>query len=1143
MGIKHFFPWYKKRFARHIKVIHPRDDVPQHIDTLGLDLNGLFHPSAQKVFQYGQQTKTLRRLIKPPKPKPTYKLEMEFFKDVCKRIDDFVDRIRPQKRLLLCVDGVAGASKCIVEGTLITLSDGTSKPIELLMEGDSIFGWDDDGFSTSLIQNLQDNGQRDTIQIIMIDGRTLVCTEDHLILVCSNDTIVWKEAGQLSSQDTIICGLEAPMTLREEDNTWKLLIDSTIFSIDTPHERQKTLALSRIIGHVMSDGSLTHTTKSKTGVMIVGTMLDATQALRDITILTGKTPSICKTVGDKGTVFSIRLPIDIIQWLLSLPNMNKGKKTTQPRRIPDFLMDKKCPISVVTEFLGALFGGDGCSPYIRKATSWSFGNIKFSQSCIVSLEDDLKKHFENICLLLDRVGVNGAYISHASDLTYTNGLMIPADNDIHPRIRFSLRLPMTSDFGDKVGFRYAVNKSLRLTVANAFWRMSENIKRSRDHVVTRAIEIYENHVPDYTCPNCHFVFTRRCSLTRHQKYRCPIKKVGDVPRSDIRIEEALSRSQHEYIEAGGIILHEKALSSVQEVCTTKTNRSLPTTTRRIRYTMDAREFIETLGVSDWFISDEGVAHIVGQEDTKIPYFTLPIKKIHKMGKKHVYDIEVNDTHSFLANGMCVHNCVQQRQRRFISARDNPSIDKFDSNSLTPGTALMDKLTPDLDWFIHKRKQDAWSGLEVVFSNEKVPGEGEHKIKLMMEQYCHANEYFCIYGLDADLIMLCLSLCRPNVFIVRDDHYAEDTRYILDVSSAGEEISTELGTESAVQDFVLMCFMVGNDFLPQIKSLEILSGGIETLLEAYKKTCRPFGLVQLSTFNIRVNTLLRYIQELALVEEDELKHKFSERHKFFPDEMMEDYFYENKGQLIHDRIAIECDLEGYKRDFYATKFPDVSIETICCEYLKGLQWVCHYYNVGIPNWHWSYPYHYAPFLTDLAKCSTYAFTPYPNTKPYDPFQQLLSVLPPKSAALIPFPLSTLLADDHSSIKTFYPDDFQVDLAGKRREWEAIVLLPMVDSRLLTQVYRGLINNVDKKDLRRNGRGKEFVYSTTDNARPLTHKHGTISQCNVVKNELQKDSKGVYRKDDSPETSTVPSAPKAEQRSSFRKVHQRIQRDRR
>jgi hypothetical protein len=85
----------------------------------------------------------------------------------------------------------------------------------------------------------------------------------------------------------------------------------------------------------------------------------------------------------------------------------------------------------------------------------------------------------------------------------------------------------------------------------------------------------------------------------------------------------------------------------------------------------------------------------------------------------------------------------QRARRFRSAKDAreavekaikegkeiPKEPAFDSNTITPGTDFMDRLSEHLKWFIRKKiaEDSAWRKVDVIFSGQECPGEGEHKV--------------------------------------------------------------------------------------------------------------------------------------------------------------------------------------------------------------------------------------------------------------------------------------------------------------------------------------------------------------------------------------------------------------------------------
>ncbi|RIB19084.1 putative 5-3 exonuclease [Gigaspora rosea] len=132
---------------------------------------------------------------------------------------------------------------------------------------------------------------------------------------------------------------------------------------------------------------------------------------------------------------------------------------------------------------------------------------------------------------------------------------------------------------------------------------------------------------------------------------------------------------------------------------------------------------------------------------------------------------------------------QQRGRRFRTAKDAaeairraeskgeslPKEAPFDSNCITPGTEFMAKLSRQLEYFINKKvSEDAnWRGIQIVLSGHGVPGEGEHKIMEYIRNAKAQSDYnpnvrHCLYGLDADLIMLGLLSHDPHFALLREE---------------------------------------------------------------------------------------------------------------------------------------------------------------------------------------------------------------------------------------------------------------------------------------------------------------------------------------------------------------------------------------
>jgi 5'-3' exonuclease len=141
----------------------------------------------------------------------------------------------------------------------------------------------------------------------------------------------------------------------------------------------------------------------------------------------------------------------------------------------------------------------------------------------------------------------------------------------------------------------------------------------------------------------------------------------------------------------------------------------------------------------------------------------------------------------------------------------------------------------------------------------------------------------------------------------------------------------------------------------------------------------------------------------------------------------------------------------------------------------------YYYQGLPSWDWYYPFHYAPFASDLVGCSSLTIK-FRHGRPFRPYDQLMAVLPPRSAepAGLPPALKALMLDTTSSIADFYPKDFALDLNGKRFLWQAVVLLPFIaEDRLLGAIANAIESSeLTDDEISRNARRSARVYFQSD-----------------------------------------------------------------
>ncbi|KNE70004.1 hypothetical protein AMAG_14843 [Allomyces macrogynus ATCC 38327] len=513
---------------------------------------------------------------------------------------------------------------------------------------------------------------------------------------------------------------------------------------------------------------------------------------------------------------------------------------------------------------------------------------------------------------------------------------------------------------------------------------------------------------------------------------------------------------------------------------------------------------------------------------------------------------------------------------------------WDSNCITPGTPFTANLVVALRYFVAHRlsTHPGWQHLKVLLSDASVPGEGEHMVmNFVRRQRCEPgydlNTKHVLYGLDADLIMLGIATHEPNFSILREDllkiedtwpknpdvclhcyqcgHRAtrcpnppaegrlESTPFLfLHMPVLREYLEAELyfieetagfpfNLEHALDDWVILCFFVGNDFLPHLPSMRIKEGAVDLLVDMWKANLPAIGGYLTEHGHVHLDRLQPFIDELGRAETHIFTHRFgvqlgyrrTRKRRRFVVRQQRRLYRQQLGHKVPDRPSVpaandvdvdddelssemsESDEEvaqrpdrktdekqrdqappltewvidtsvkmhygSWRTSCYETKFQDASEAfrtNVGQAYVEGLCWVLHYYYLGCASWTWFYPYHYAPLAQDMRDLASMSVQ-FDLGAPFMPVEQLMGVFPAASRMHIPAVFHDLMTSPDSPIIDFYPTKFKIDLNGETALWKAVSL----EARLRAAMKSPLAK-MAAADRKLNARGHEILLVAQD-----------------------------------------------------------------
>ena len=494
--------------------------------------------------------------------------------------------------------------------------------------------------------------------------------------------------------------------------------------------------------------------------------------------------------------------------------------------------------------------------------------------------------------------------------------------------------------------------------------------------------------------------------------------------------------------------------------------------------------------------------------------------------------------------------VQQRSRRYKTyqrknyllnekKKYNMNSDKVEwdtSANISPGTVFMEKLS---NLLIENIKVKGFSihnpNMEIILSNSNVPGEGEHKFLPLIRQMKgkksteFSNVY--LYGEDADLIVLSISTHKKNMHILR--RVQLETREMKQMYEGYEFIDININNLSnafnheltrnfqghhfdkirILNDYIMLTFLVGNDFVLSMPFLKIRKDGLKTIIAIYHeiKLNHNGYLVDYDPNDtkeptININFLKDLILKISLKEDFFMKEQQNEINKLMrghkdhmrmekeskstPYEIFESRFdhlevCSPEHPLFHKyhedfkKINYNEHFDLWSSQYYkyylnidknAQDYIEIKMKLVE-NYLESLMFTLKYYFQGCPSWQWHYKYRISPLISDIHYALENNLVNINNItfeigKPYTPFQQLMLILPPQMNELVPSVLRPIMNDDKLLCTQFYPINFIIDVTTGIKTIYSEAILPEIDEELLIGTISKYEKKLNEEEKRRN-----------------------------------------------------------------------------
>jgi 5'-3' exonuclease len=356
-------------------------------------------------------------------------------------------------------------------------------------------------------------------------------------------------------------------------------------------------------------------------------------------------------------------------------------------------------------------------------------------------------------------------------------------------------------------------------------------------------------------------------------------------------------------------------------------------------------------------------------------------------------------------------------------------------------------------------------------------------------------------LDADLIFLASiisSKISPQIYLLREKNFLDSTKsqdelIYFDIKSMIYHLKKEINkiyqnkykrniskSVNILDDFVVICFFIGNDFIPHPPSIDIKTNAIDYMLSKYVICLKKFnkGLVKIDDSLKETNINQVFLKEWLF----EIVGKYNSHEKYYFTTLLPKFLKQNRIRKV--KKMKEEKMSGYEKEIYCLDnlinqpfsspisrskyyqkyfkiniYYNESIDNICREFLKGVDWCLQYYYFGCVSWAWMYPYNKAPMISDLCnylnRNSKYNINKikYLPSKNISIMNQLLLAVPPVYSNLLPVSYQYLMTSSKSPVSEMFPIENKIDTDNKYLWWKCDVDMPILNNnRIVVEINK-------------------------------------------------------------------------------------------